>query len=69
VLRAPFIGPEEEGSGQAVGGGECSFKAMVFKDGMGEEEVMLLRLDGGLEGYDRALRFDYFRVREGDQRR
>jgi hypothetical protein len=39
VLRAPFIGPEEEGSGQAVGGGECSFKAMVFKDGMGEEEV------------------------------
>jgi hypothetical protein len=39
VLRAPFIGPEEEGNGQAVGGGECSFKAMVFKDGMGEEEV------------------------------
>jgi hypothetical protein len=37
--KGTFIGPEEEGSGQAVGGGECSFKAMVFKDGMGEEEV------------------------------
>jgi hypothetical protein len=53
---------------EAVTGGECSFKAMVFKDEMGEEETGRRRLDGELEGDNSTLRFDFTRVREGDTR-
>jgi hypothetical protein len=53
---------------EAVTGGECSFKVMVFKDETGEEETGQRRLDGELEGDNPTLRFDFTQVREGDTR-
>jgi hypothetical protein len=54
---------------EAVTGGECSFKATVFKDETGEEEMGQRRLDGELEGDNPTLRFDFTRVWEGGTRR
>jgi hypothetical protein len=54
---------------EAVTGGECSFKATVFKDETGEEEMGRRHLDGELEGDNPTLRFDFTRVREGGRRR
>jgi hypothetical protein len=54
---------------EAITGGECSFKATVFKDETGEEETGRRRLDGELEGDNLTLRFNFTRVREGGHRR
>jgi hypothetical protein len=64
-----FIGPEEERSRREVGGGECPFKATVFKDGTGEEEAGRRPLDGGFEGDRVALCFSFIQAREGGHRR
>jgi hypothetical protein len=48
---APFIGHRRERSGadgmEAVTGGECSFKPMVFEGETGEEEWMRRRVSAG----------------------
>jgi hypothetical protein len=54
---------------EAVTGGECSLKVMVFKDETGEEETGRHRLDGELQGDNPTLRFDFTRVWEGGTRR
>jgi hypothetical protein len=69
VLMVPFIGPEEERSKREVGGGECSFKVTVFKDGTGEEEAGRRPLDGGFEGDRVVLCFSFIQAREGGHRR
>jgi hypothetical protein len=64
VITTPFIGPEEERSGRAAAGGDCS-----FKDGTGEEEVGQRHLDGGFEEDGVALHFCFIHAREGGHRR
>jgi hypothetical protein len=53
---------------EAVTGGECSFKAMIFKDETGKEEMGRCHLDGELEGDNLTLRFYFTRVWEGGHR-
>jgi hypothetical protein len=54
---------------EAVTSGECSLKAMVFKDETGEEETGQHCLDGELQGDNPTLRFHFTRVWEGGTQR
>jgi hypothetical protein len=67
VLTMSFIGPKEERSVRPAAGGECSFKAMIFKAETREGELGRRRFGGGIEDGGSTRRF-LFSSFDGEQR-